>query len=213
MITYGDCWEIEIVGATVPPLYRKWTKPQKTGTERLKFSARGSRDHYQCPVLSHTKFGSKPSIFTAPTWLPAIFKGQKASTSFHLFLQPLPAALSLQFPTFVTEILKVSAGSHLSKYPVYPLPHPQFTGGKKKAQKRALSETIFLIKYLLNTLVKEVSLDTNSGTWHGAQDIPSGLETVSIYNTFIITNVSIYNNILMDNILLLYIYFLYPIYF
>lgn len=58
---------MEIVGATVPPLYRKWTKPQKTGTERLKFSARGSRDHYQCPILSHTKFGAKPSIFTAPT--------------------------------------------------------------------------------------------------------------------------------------------------
>lgn len=38
MITYGDCWEMEIIGATIPALYRKWTKPQKTGTERLKFS-------------------------------------------------------------------------------------------------------------------------------------------------------------------------------
>lgn len=66
--------------------------------------------------------------------------------------------------TFVTEILEVSAGSHLSKYPVYPLPHTPTYRWEKEGSEKGISEAIFLIKYLLNTLVKEVSLDTNSGT-------------------------------------------------
>lgn len=59
---------------------------------------------------------------------PATFKGQEFTIGILPYLQPLPAALSLQFPTFVTVILKISARSNFNKYPVHPL---QFTGGKK----------------------------------------------------------------------------------
>lgn len=159
MITYGDCWGMEIIETTIPALYRKGTKPLKTGTERLKFSDRDSpvpnlfsyqiQLHVFCIYCCKCEAALRQESMVPPDYL-------LSSKDSRPVLGSIPSFNLSQLPYHCSSLHLWQKFWKSGPWVIWPsilFTSHSLQVGEKKALKRALSEAIFLIKYLLNTLV------------------------------------------------------------